>query len=351
MMGKRSILDLVNRPTGSYLSIRLAMVFMTTSILLGVLGFMYFEGYSVTDAIYMTVITISTVGFQEVAPLSETGRIFTSILILINIIVLSYILSAFTYYVVEGQIFKQLYDRTMNKKIQSLKDHVIVCGYGKYGKEIVSHLHKHNCEVLIIERDESRIKELQEDSRTLFHIHDDATHDEILEVANLKNAKAIIAALPDDTDNLFIVLSARQLNPDITIISRAKEHRSESKLQLAGATHVIMPEQIGSFYMATLVSKPSATEFFAFISDEVDHDIGFAEISYENMPAKCQEKSIAELGIRKATGTNIIGYKTDTGKYIVNPKPDTILKPNTSFILVGNTEQLNALQEFLDVKL
>jgi voltage-gated potassium channel len=326
---------------------RLAVLLLLLALLTGIIGFIYIEEYTLLEAFYMTIITISTVGFQEVRPLSPDGQLFSSILILLNILVLSYTLSAFSYYVVEGQVFKRIYIKRMEKEIKKMEDHVIVCGYGKYGKEIISHLYKHGMEALIIEKDEDAVKQLQADDRKLKHIHADATQDETLEFAGIGRAQAIIAALPDDSDNLFIVLSARQLNREIVIISRSKDTRSENKLELAGANHVILPEQIGGFYMATLVSKPSATEFFAFISDELEHDIGFAEMSYNTVPDEYKNRSIKELKIRKATGANIIGFKTADGRYKVNPAPDSVLEPNTSFILVGNTDQLQKLQEMM----
>lgn len=319
MLGKKYVRDFT-RPNTPYLSMRLAIFLLGFSLLVGIVGFIYIEGYNLREAFYMTILTISTVGFNEVEPLSNNGQIFTSLLILLNILVLSYTLSAFSYYVVEGQIFKQFYERRMDKQIKKMRNHTIVCGYGKYGREIVSHLQKHEMDCLVIEIDEQTINQIQNEHRGLPHINADATQDETLENAGIKNAKAIIAALPEDSDNLFIVLSARQLNKDLTIISRAKEKRSQIKLQLAGANHVILPEQIGSFYMATLVSKPSSTEFFAFIADELEHDIGFAEMSYDKVPDEFKNKSIKNMNIRKSTGANIIGYKTQEGDVTIQVK-------------------------------
>ena len=161
-------------------------------------------------------------------------------------------------------------------------------------------------------------------------------------------AKSIISALPDDSENVFTVLTARQLNPKINIISRALDPKAQKKLLLAGADHVVMPEQIGGFYMATLVSQPGAVEFFSFITDEYRSDIGFKEIKYTDLPSACQGKSIRELHIRRETGANIIGFHSADGNYMVNPPPDTRLTPDSSFILLGDKEQLAALKVFLE---
>ena len=163
----------------------------------------------------------------------------------------------------------------------------------------------------------------------------------------IDRAKALVTTLPDDSENLFIVLTARQLSRRINIISRASEERSKRKLELAGANHVIMPDQIGGFYMATIVSKPGATEFFSYITREMESDIEFEELKYESLPASCRGLAIRELYIRKETGTNIIAYRPKEGSYVVNPSPDTILHPGSSFIVLGNREQLEALKIFL----
>jgi voltage-gated potassium channel len=179
-------------------------------------------------------------------------------------------------------------------------------------------------------------------------LEEDATHDEVLIKAGIKQASSLISALPDDSDNVFAVLTARQLSPQLNIISRAKDFRSQKKLLMAGADHVVMPEQIGGFYMATLVSKPGAVEFFSFITNEYRSDIGFEEVTYKDLPNACQGKSLRELNLRKETGTNIIGYKAPDSTYHVNPDPSTALSPGASFIVLGSNEQLRKLRAYLE---
>jgi len=330
----------------SLLSARMALLLLLIDILLGVVGFTLIEGFGLMDAVYMTIITLSTVGYTEVQPLSTIGQLFTSVFILLNIGLFAYLVSVFSYYIIEGEIFKNMHTNLIRDNIDKLSGHVILCGYGRYGKEAAGHFLKHDIPFVIVDESEEEIENLQKSEKELLYILDDATHDEALVQAGIQRARALVTSLPEDADNVFTVLTARQLNPKINIISRAKDPRSERKLMLAGADHVVMPEQIGGFYMATLVSQPGAVEFFSFITNEYRSDIGFEEVTYKELPPTCQGLSIRDLNLRSATGTNIIGFKHAEGNYEVNPSPDTVLAPNTSFIALGNEEQLTALRNF-----
>ncbi|MCR9290347.1 MAG: potassium channel protein [Bacteroidetes bacterium] len=333
--------------SSSYLSLRTALFLLFGVLSFGVFGFCSIEGYSLLEAFYMSIITISTVGFQEVRPLSANGQAFTSLLIILNIGVYTYTLAAFSYFIIQGEFFKKMHLTLINNELKQLENHIILCGYGKYGREIAEYFIKYDSSFVIIDYDPETIAEIGKSEEKLLYIEGDATSDDVLLKAGIKKAKSIITALPDDTDNVFTVLSARQLNPKIDIISRAVQAKTERKLELAGADHVIMPDRIGGFYMATLVSKPDAVEFFSFITNEFESDIGFEEINYQDLPISYKGKSIRELEIRKATGANIIGFKQPDGKYIANPSPDTRLIENSSFILLGDKIQLNALREYL----
>ncbi len=327
---------------------RIALFLFIFDLLLGVFGFMYLEGYTVIEALYMVVITVSTVGYTEVRPLSDMGHLFVSVYIMLNVGLFAYLLSVFSYYIVNGELFKQLYSNIMRKNIQKLNEHVIICGHGRYGKEMVQHFLHHKTPFVVIEQNQEVLEEIQLSDDRILYIQGDATTDEALIEARINHAHALIAALPDDSENLFVVLTARQLNPKLNIISRANALRSIKKLKLAGADHVIMPEQIGGFYMATLVSKPGATEFFSRISRENDADILFEEISYDKAPHSCRNKTIRDLHIRQHSGANIIGYITPSGNFVVNPSPDTALEPGSSFIVIGSNQQIEKLRAYLN---
>lgn len=314
---------------------------------LGTAGFMLLEGFNFLDALYMTIITISTVGFGEIKPLSDGGRLFVSILIIVNTGVFAYVLAAFSYYVIDGKIFQSIHHKRMEKTINNLNGHIILCGCGKYGQEVIQHLIRHDQKLVVIDHDEQQIKVQQSLNPDLLYIIGDATHDEVLEAAGILRANSLISALGDDSDNLFIVLSAHQLHPKLRIISRAAAPRSREKILKAGATHVIMPEQIGGFYMASIISKPGAVEFFSFITNELSSDIGFEEIRYEILKPDFQDCPIRDLDLRHKTGVNIIAYRNNSGQYFVNPTPDVVIKKGGSFIVLGNDQQLAALHAYL----
>lgn len=333
------------RVPANFLSLSAAVILLASEVLLGALGYVLLEGYSWSNALYMTVITISTVGFTEVEPLSEAGRIFTTILIFVNIAVFAYLLAVLTYFIVEGEIFKRMHHNQISARIQKLEGHVILCGFGKYGKEIANNLNEHATPYIIVENDPEKIQIIQEMDKDILYLAGDATQDDTLVEAGIENARGLIAALGEDSENLFIVLSARQLNPKLTIVSRAIEERSQAKLIKAGANHVVMPENIGGFYMAMLMNKPGAVEFFSFITSEYHSDMGFEELHYHDLPDAYQGRPISDMALRSQTGANIIGYRNHRGRYQVNPKPDVTLQPGEAFIVLGNEEQLQLLRQ------
>ncbi|NJC27970.1 potassium channel family protein [Neolewinella antarctica] len=338
------------------LNIRSTTLDLRTAVLLIVgmtglitVGLVVLEDYGFIDAFYTAAITISTVGFGEVAPLSQGGRVFMSVMIIFNVGIVAYALAAFSYYVIEGKLFEQMDHNRRKARVNALSGHTILCGFGRYGKEIARHLIEHGKEFVIIDEKERKVVDPEFEEFDLIYIIGDATHDEILEEAGLSRASGLITALDDDSDNLFIVLSAKDLNPNARIISRSQTARSRQKMMKAGASHVIMPEQIGGFFMATLISKPGAVEFFSYVTNEMDSDIGFEEILYKQLPAKLRGLPIMELGLRNNSGVNIIGHRKGNGRYVVNPGPDASLAAGESFIVVGSQPQILALREYLDI--
>lgn len=328
----------------SILDLKIALILPFVMITIGTLGFITIEGYSFIEALYMTVLTISTVGFGEVRPLSTGGRVFISIFMMVNIAVIAYALAAFSYYVIEGKFFEEMEKTWMQSRVDKLEDHTILCGFGKYGKEIARHLLLHDQRFVVVEQ---KLSKLESEEFDVPYVIGDATEDETLVRAGVHRARGLITALSDDSDNLFIVLSAKDLNPRMQIVSRAHQERSREKMKKAGASHVIMPEQIGGFYMATLISKPGAVEFFSYVTNELASDIGFEEVRYDQLPEVLRGQSIKHINFRTSSGVNVIGHRLANGKYVVNPGPEAALSPGESFITVGSQPQLLALRKLL----
>ena len=312
-------------------------------IAIGVGGYMTLSDDNFIDSLYMTIITMTTVGFGEIHPLTYNEKLFTIFLILISIMVYGYTVTALTEYLASGKIFEQLKQKKVQQKIQNLKNHTVVCGYGRNGKQAVAKLIQFNQPCVVIEKRVNEIAELEKDN--ILFIEGDATNDEDLAKVGLDRAKSLITALPSDADNLFVVLSARQFNKDFTIISRASNESSYGKLKFAGATNVIMPDKLGGAHMASLVVTPDLIEFVDRLTITGNVEANLEEISVNELPREFILKTILDLDLRKKTGCNVIGFKTQKNEYIINPDATTKLEKDTHLIVLGNKEQILKLRE------
>ncbi|MFY9243546.1 MAG: potassium channel protein [Polaribacter sp.] len=310
---------------------------------LGTLGYMWLSNYTFIDALYMTVITVTTVGFGELQPFNPEEKIFTIFLILTSITVFGYALSSFSEYLVSGKLFDHFKHKKVEKKINNLKGHTIVCGFGRNGKQAIAKLKNYQKEFVIIEQDKEIIEKL--DLEGVLNIEGDSTTDEILLRAGIKKASNLITALPSDADNLFVVLSARQLNKDCKIISRASKESSYSKLKIAGADNVIMPDKLGGEHMASLVVTPDVIEFVDRLTIEGENTANLEEIAVDDLPKKYLNKTILDLDLRRKTGCTVIGYKNPNKDYLINPEADSILLEGTHLIVLGRPEQIKKLRE------
>ena len=313
-------------------------------VILGVSGFMIIEGDNFLDALYMTIITISTVGFGEVHKLSTGGKIFTMFLIVSSFTTYAYALTTISTHFFEGQLTFFLRGYGI-KTIKKMQNHVIICGYGRNGQQVARELKVYGFNYVIIDQKKEALDLLQ-DTHNLF-VEGDATLDETLLRANIKTAKALITTLPIDADNLYVVLTARALKPDLEIISRATSESSETKLRMAGVDNVVMPERVGGAHMANLVTRPDIIEFMDHVSVHGQDPTMLEEILCEDDPDETKIKTIHEFGIRKKTGANIIGYKTPDGRYILNPNPDTKVTPGSKLFVLGTPDQIKKTKEII----
>ena len=329
-------------------TIIIALALLLLVVIIGITGFTFIEGYTLTEAFFMTIITISTVGFREVHVLSDAGRIFTAFLIIFSFGIFAYAATTLTRYTVDG-IFRNYYkDNKVKQKIKKLRNHVIICGYGRNGKQASLELAEHDQTFVIIDNNESVIEKIRMDSKLLY-VFGDATHDNILLQSSIKEASALITTLPLDADNLFIVLTAKVMNPDLLIISRASDDYSDVKLKRAGANNVIMPDKIGGQRMAKLVTQPDVVEFLESIMLQGVKDVTLEEIVCDNMSSCFTNKSIKELDIRNESGANIIGLKREDNSYIINPTPDVILSSKDKIFALGTTYQIERLKAILEM--
>lgn len=323
-----------------YISILLLILI----VCIGIGGFIIIEGYNFLEAFYMTTITVATVGFQEVKPLSEAGRLFTSFLIITSFGTFAYAVTSISKYLIDGEFNQYYKNYKLLTAIDKLNDHVIICGYGRNGRQAAHVLKRHNTRFVVVEEKKEIIATINHRYSELI-LEGDATLDETLLKAGIKKAKALITTLPIDADNVFIVLSARALNPKLTIISRASEDNSDKKLKIAGADNIIMPDKLGGAHMASLVMKPDVIEFVDYITGQGGDNIGLEEITFESLSPEYQNKTIRDLEIRNVSGANIIGFKTAQGDYVINPSPDTMLIPQAKLFVLGTSEQINRLKE------
>jgi len=323
--------------------IKIAISLLITIVLIGVVGFKLLMDLSWVDALYMTIITITTVGYREIVLPDDTAKLFIVFLIICSVVIVGYAVSVISESLLLRGSFKDLRDKRKQKEIDTMKNHIIVCGYGRNGKQAVEKLIDYKRTFIIIEKNQEVIDDSTLDDK--FYLKGNANEDEVLLKAGIERASTLISALPDDADNLFTVLSARQLNKDLKIISRASEETSYKKLKLAGANNVILPDKIGGEHMASLIVSPDLIEFWDNLNYGGNEGVNLEQVSFEQMFDNSNGCSILNLNLRKETGCTIIGYKSPDGEYTVNPDPEMMLTEGSKIIVVGNTEQIYNLQK------
>ncbi|WBM73627.1 potassium channel family protein [Saprospira grandis] len=324
-------------------NIALAAGLLVLTVLIGVVGFMFIDNYSLSDAFYMTIITLSTVGYGEIQPLSFNGRLFTSFIIIFNIGIFAYAISVLSSFIIEGDLRKFMKDYRMYQKIQSLHNHTIICGFGRHGREISQELTKNKLPYVIIESDEEKVEELRKGGYAF--IEGDAAMDQTLLDAGIEHAMSIVVTFGDDALNVYTVLTARELNKLVRVIARASNHSVERKLLRAGADYAVLSEVIGGFYMATLIYQPRMVEFLNLLSNlGNDVSMSFKEVDYKDLRPEFKDKQIRDLNLRSQTGVNIIGARLANGKYIINPGPDTAIVKGMSLVILGDEEQVETFE-------
>lgn len=305
----------------------------------GTVGYVVIDDYTWLNALYMTIITVGTVGFGEIQPLSAAGKLFTIFLIIASLATVAFYITMVTRLLLDGEWRRQYRIYKQGKKLSTMHDHVIVCGYGRNGRQACEVLRQNSIAFTVIEQRQEYVPGEDQDIDLI--IPGDATRDEVLVEAGIMKAKALISALPSDADNLFVVLTARQLNPDIIIISRASDDHSIKKLKIAGATNVIMPDKLGGAYMASLVLIPDVQEFLSLLSTRHNEKFQVTELHIKSAV------NLGELNLWQQTGCTVLGVKQTDNKYRRNPSPDYILLEGERLIVMGSAGQISSAKKLL----
>ena len=325
------------------LLLALLLIFLVISF--GTLGYMFIEGWNMMDSLYMTIITLASVGYKEVHDLSFNGKMFTIVLIIGGVGTVAYALTAGARIILEGELQDVFGRRRLEKKINELNEHYIICGYGRMGKIIGRELREKDIKFVVIEKEPAHIS----DKESLLIVKGDATRDEVLEEARIEKAKGLISVLPTDAENLFVVLSARGMNPHLSIVARAGEEGSEQKLLRAGADKVVSPYHIGGLRIAHTVLKPAVVDFIEFATKSGNIDLQMEEVIIQES-SQLSGLTLDECGIGRELGIIVVAIKTTNGDLKFNPTFRSAIHAGDTLIALGEISKLKLLEDMAKTK-
>lgn len=330
--------------TPSIRRLLISLIFLIFLSLVGFVGYLLIGDHDPVEALFMTVITMSTVGFGTVRDLSPSGMVFTSMLIIASAGTFIYAITNLTTFIVEGEIKDAFHQYQIKKKVNKLKNHIIICGLGRNGREAAEELLRQKQAFVVVDQDESVIRDYLELHPDTLIIVGDATSDEVLGKANIQQARGLISSLSTDAENVFITLTARELNPRIKVVARASTQSTITKLKRAGANEVILPNLIGGRKMVNLITRPALVEFVEMVSGQSGLGFHLEVYSCENHE-HLVGKTIAELNVRSRTGATIIGLKHGDERVRLSPPAHLKLTEKDRLFLLGKDSQLEAFEE------
>ncbi len=326
-------------------SVRKGIGLLFLVLLLGVFWYTAMEDLSLLDATYMTVVTISTVGFKEVQPLDTSGRIFTLILIIAGLTVMTYTLGAVGRVVIEGSIQRYLGRQRMMREVEKLKNHYMVCGHGRMGAILCEELQREGVDFVVIEGDPLVAEKLVEKGYLV--VGGDATEDAVLDKAGVGRAKGLVAVVSNNVDNLYITLSARQMsrqdNPGLYILSRATDKSASEKITRAGADRVISPYAIGGMRIVQALLRPTVYDFVDVATQSSGMDLMFEELTISE-GSKLDGMAIRDSGIRQDYDVIVIAIKKPSGRMVFNPGPEIVMQVGDQLIVLGDRNQMKRLE-------
>ncbi|PNU20410.1 potassium channel protein [Geothermobacter hydrogeniphilus] len=321
--------------------LRFSLLTLVAVIGFGTVSYSLLEGWAPFDALYMTVITLSTVGFREVRPLSPEGKAFTILLIIFGAGIIAYAVGSLIQMIVEGQLRQLLGRKKLQKKISKLQGHYIVCGYGRIGTLICREFAARPMPFVVVEKDPVLCGRLSDDG--ILFVAGDATDDATLEKAGIRKANGLITAVTSDTENVYITLTARGLNPNLFILARAGEEGSELKLRRAGASKVISPYVIGATRMAQAILRPSVVDFIEIATAGHRLELQMEEVLV-GRESSLAGQTLLTSGIRKDLGTIIVGIKKRDGTMVFNPASETVIAAGDILITLGERPAIENLE-------
>ncbi|MFP5214045.1 MAG: potassium channel family protein [Acidobacteriota bacterium] len=318
-------------------NIAVLLVLSACLTLFGTFGYMYIEEFPFFDAFYMTVITLTTVGFGEVRPLHEAGRLFTVLLLFMGAGFVAYNLAYFSQLLLDGNLLELYRRRKLKKKLDELSDHYIVCGYGQMGQIIVGELVRYQFPVVVIENDDNLLFKIQQ--KKVMHLAGDATEEENLIAAGVQRARGLVSVVSKDTDNVFIVLTARDLSRDLLIFARAGAPGTEKRLFKAGADRVVSPFAIGAIRLAHNIVRPTVTDFLELALSGEGMELSMEEICIPES-AGVVGKELMHSGIRSRYNLIVVAMKLTDGQMVYNPSPQQVLKAGDTLVVIGPQDNL-----------
>jgi len=319
-------------------------ILLASIVVLAIIGYVLLEGWTALESVYMAIITIFTVGFQEIHPLSPAGKILTMIIIVAGVGTAFYAGAKAVEIIVEGEMTGYRRRRRMEKKIRELKDHYIVCGFGRVGHNVAQVFESSGISYVVIDSKKETLDELE--SRNVPSIIGDATSDDILLVAGIRSARGLIACSDSDVANVYVTLSARALKPDLNIVARAGYKDTEKKLMMAGANRVISPYFISGVRMAALVTRPVASDFLDLITHAGQLDFSLYEITIPENSALVH-KSVGEAAIRNVSGALVLAIRRANGSFDLHPAAASRMEKDDILVVIGTQEQFEKLQQMV----